>query len=111
MKPAVKSYGYKYYEYVTIWVDDCITISDNPSSIIRGLQYTYVLHTIKILLDKYDIYLGALVRAYNMSKCVGVKEEEIYPYISSEAYIGKLITVVEGFYDLSKYSYNVHLPR
>ena len=39
-KPAIKSRGYKYYGCVNTLVDDGMTISDNPSSIIKVLEAT-----------------------------------------------------------------------
>ena len=44
-----------------------------------------------------------------MSKSVRLNEDEFYPYLSYDGYIGKVILVVEGFYDLIKYPSKVPL--
>ena len=79
IKPAVKSCIYKYCEYVTTQIDGGTTIRNNPISINQGLQATQVLQAIQGIFDKYTIYLGSLVGAYDVSKSVGVNEEKIYP--------------------------------
>ena len=72
-----------------------ITISYNPSSILKGIEATCVLKGIKWLFEKDVLYLGASVGAYNVSKFIGGNEEGIYPYLSDEGYIGKVMSVVE----------------
>ena len=72
-----------------------MTIIDNPSSIIKGLCDTYVLQGIKRVFYKDTLNLGDLVVEYDVSKYVGRNGEEIYPYLSSEGYIG-------GYYGVRK---------
>ena len=57
MRPAVKQCGFKYYEYVLTYVDDCLAISDNPKVTMQGIQAKFKLKN-----DKYaepTDYLGA----------------------------------------------------
>ena len=60
---------YKYYAYVTTWVDDVTTISDDTGKIVKGIEVNYVLQIISILYEKELIYLGASVRVYK-SICI-----------------------------------------
>ena len=46
-----------------------------------------------------------------MYKSVGGTKEEIYPYLPVKSYIGKVIPVVEKFYDRHNYSSKVTLTR
>ena len=112
MRAAVKPCGFKYYEYVTTWVDDGMIISNMPEKIIKVLEATYVLQGIKGLDAKDALYLGSSVGVYDVARAVGESdEEELYPYASAEAYISKVIPVVEEFYELGKYSYKILLPK
>ena len=45
---------------MTTWVDDGMTISDNPISIIKSPEATYFLQVIKGIFDKYTIDMEAL---------------------------------------------------
>ena len=57
LRPAVKQCGFKYYEYVLTYVDDCLAISDNPKVTMQGIQAKFKLKN-----DKYaepTDYLGA----------------------------------------------------
>ena len=56
---------------MTTWVDDGMTISDNPISIIKSPEATYFLQVIKGIFDKYTIYMEALFVSYDVSKSVG----------------------------------------
>ena len=75
------------------------------------MEDAYVQQLINRIFYKYAIYMVSSVGAYDFSKSVGGNEEEIYPYLSAEGYVEKVITVVKEFYDLSKYPCTVTLPR
>ena len=36
MRPAIKSDGNEYYEYVLLYIDDALVISENAESILRN---------------------------------------------------------------------------
>ena len=110
LRPAVKDCGFKYYEYVSMWVDDGIAISDKVDMIIKSLQATYEVQGVMSLLDKDARYLGATVGVYDINKAHG-GPVELYPFVSAEEYIAKAIPVVEEFYDLAKFSYKIPLPK
>ena len=54
---AIKSDGEEYYEYVLMYVDDILAISDDPETILRAVQTTFKLRNDKI--EAPDYYLGA----------------------------------------------------
>ena len=57
MRPAVKSNGFKYYEYVLVYVDDVLRMSDVPSNTMKGIQHSFKIKNDKI--EEPTIYLGA----------------------------------------------------
>ena len=57
LRPAIKSDGFKYYEYVLCYVDDVLCISDNPMETMEGIQKKFKLKDDKI--EPPDMYLGA----------------------------------------------------
>ena len=58
MEPDVKAIGLKYYEYISIHVDDSMTISNEHDNIIKGVEETYTLGGLKGLFDENPKYLG-----------------------------------------------------
>ena len=83
----------------------------NLGSIIKGLEATYVLQRVKVIFERDDLYMVSQVGAYDSYKSFVLNEEEIYPYLSAEGYIGKVIPVVDFLYDLSKYLSKSLIPR
>ena len=57
MRPAVKSDGEEYYEYVLVYVDDCMSISENADGVLKEVQATFKLKGDKI--EEPTTYLGA----------------------------------------------------
>ena len=57
LRPAVKPCGFKYYEYVLTYVDDCLAISHNPKATMEGIQSKFKLKNDKFA-EPTD-YLGA----------------------------------------------------
>ena len=57
LRPAVKSNGFEYYELVLCYVDDILSISDNPKATLLDLTAVFKLKDDKI--EPPDIYLGA----------------------------------------------------
>jgi hypothetical protein len=56
LRPAVKVDGFEYYEMVLCYVDDILSISENPKATLEGLQGTFKLKDNKI--EEPDMYLG-----------------------------------------------------
>ena len=48
LRPAVKSNGLKYYEYVLCYVDDVLCISYNPTTTMQGIQIKFKVKEDKI---------------------------------------------------------------
>ena len=63
--------GFKYYEYVLVYVDDILAVSRNPKVIMDYLESKYMLK--KDLIKEPDSYLGAKVFKWYID---GVKDEE-----------------------------------
>ena len=57
IRPATKSNGFEYYEMVLCYVDDILSISDDPHATLLALTGTFKLKDDKI--EPPDIYLGA----------------------------------------------------
>jgi len=84
MKPAVKADGTKYYEYILVYVDDQLSISENPKWITDALQgkpWEYELKGVK----PPDLYLGATIGRGNFD---GIGE---MGHISARGYLEKAI--------------------
>ena len=56
LRPAVKPNGLEYYEVVLCYVDDVLSVSDDPHTTLQGLQTTFKLKDDKIA--EPDMYLG-----------------------------------------------------
>jgi hypothetical protein len=57
IRPATKSDGFEYYEMVLCYVDDILSISDDPKSTLLALTSTFKLKDDKI--EPPEMYLGA----------------------------------------------------
>jgi hypothetical protein len=63
MKPATKADGYKYYDYILVYVDDILVISDKPHPIMHSIRLAYRL---KEDPQPPNTYLGATVKPWNI---------------------------------------------
>jgi hypothetical protein len=61
MRPATKSDGTEYYEYVLLYVDDCLVVSENPEAILRQELGKY-FKLKEASIGPPDIYLGGKMR-------------------------------------------------
>ena len=88
LRPAVKSDGEEYYEYVMMYVDDILTISMDPRQILKNLEGGTVRYK-KGKVEKPDVYLGAKLeeKAINGLSCWT---------ISSVDYVKAAIETVEN---------------
>ena len=57
MCAAIKTNGTTYYEYVLVYVDDVLCISNQPMTTMKGLKESFKLKDDKI--EETDVYLGA----------------------------------------------------
>ena len=89
MRPAKKSNGHKYYEYVLLYVDDVLVISDNGEDILRnGIGKYFELKESSI--HPPDIYLGG-----KLSKVVLENGVEAWGFSSSK-YVNEAVRNVEA---------------
>ncbi len=86
LRPAVKVNGFEYYEMVLCYVDDILSISDDPHSTLMALTTTFKLKDDKI--EEPEIYLGA-----QLGKIV-VDEVECWT-MSAEKYVNASVKNVE----------------
>jgi hypothetical protein len=94
LRPAVKGNGDKYYEYVLIYVDDILAVSEKPDRIMETLSGLYKFKEDPKTRKKYgppDRYLGANVGKY---KLPGATKE--HWYMSSDDYVKAAVTNVEN---------------
>ncbi len=63
MKPATKSDGFKYYDYILVYVDDILVISALPNPIMQTIQQAYRL---KEAPQPPKTYLGATIKPWNL---------------------------------------------
>ena len=54
LRPAQKDNGFTYYEYILTYVDDCLVVSHNPTSIIDLLQNEYK-YRLKDMVHRHNI--------------------------------------------------------
>ena len=57
MRPAIKSDGFHYWEYVLCYVDDVLCVGDNPSATMKEIQRDFKSKHGKVETPQY--YLGA----------------------------------------------------
>ncbi len=57
LRPAVKNNGFKYYEYVLIYDDEVLYMSDQPQITMKGIQHNFKIKNDKI--EEPSMYLGA----------------------------------------------------
>ena len=65
MRPAVKNNGFAYYEYIFVYVDDLLVISERPNLIIKGIGTCYRMKEGSV--TKPAMYLGAQIKEYGVS--------------------------------------------
>jgi hypothetical protein len=64
LRPAVKADGFQYYELILCYVDDILSISDNPEATLLDLTSVFMLKDDEI--EPPDIYLGAQLGKMNV---------------------------------------------
>ena len=86
-RPAIRKDGRSYYEYVLVYVDDLIHVSEDPSILMKDLQDEHN-YRLKDIMEP-DRYLGAKFGKYTLP------DGTITYYMSAELYLEKAIPVIE----------------
>jgi hypothetical protein len=90
MRPANKADGTSYYEYVLLYVDDCLVVSENPEAILRQEIGKY-FKLKESSIGPPDIYLGGKMRQVVMEN--GVKAWSF----SSSQYVQEAVNNVHKY--------------
>ena len=88
MRPAIKDKGFKYWEYILVYVDDVLVISHNPATTMDGIKSKFKLKGDKT--EQPDYYLGA-----DLSLMDNVDGDQCWS-MSSDKYCAALIKTVES---------------
>jgi hypothetical protein len=64
MRPAVKNNGFAYYEYIFVYDDNLLVISEKPDLIIKGISNCYRMKEGSVA--KPELYLGAQIKEYRV---------------------------------------------
>ena len=87
MRPAVKDNVFKYWEYVLVYVDDVLCISDKPELTMAGIQRKFKLKDDKI--EEPSMYLGA-----SLSRMINAENKSCWA-MSSDEYCQAAVKNVE----------------
>ena len=93
MRPAIKSNGNTYYEYILLYVDDALMVSENAESILCNELRRY-FHLKEESIGPPTVYLGGRVRKVQLENGVWAWSFSSSPYVQStvknvEEYVGK----------------------
>lgn len=91
MKPACKKNGERYYEYVLVYVDDVLCLSESPQNVMEYLSKCYTLKEGSV--QPPDNYLGAEVRKWNL-ECTD-DPSKVRWGMSSDKYVRRAVADVE----------------
>jgi len=87
-RPAVKQDGTKYYEYILVYVDDQLMISENPKAITDALQAPPFNYELKDIGPAPKRYLGVTIGDYDLDGfCTR--------FLSAEDYLAKALPNIE----------------
>ena len=91
MKPKVKPCGFKYWEYVLVYVDDILVISHEPQVVMDYLSQKYTLKSGSV--GEPTAYLGAEVKKWMIEGA----EDPLKPRwaLSSDLYVKRAVANVE----------------
>ena len=93
MRPAIKSDGNTYYEYILLYVDEALVVSENAESILRNELGRYFHHKEESI-GPPTVYLGGRVRNVQLENGVWARSFSSSQYVQSaiknvEAYVGR----------------------
>jgi hypothetical protein len=100
IRPAVKSSGQHYFEYIFVYVDDLLVLSEHPNRIIQGVGQSYCIKEGSV--KRPTSYLGAQIKEHRLPE----NPSKVVWSMSAEKYLKEAIRVVEQ--DLIKL--DRHLP-
>jgi hypothetical protein len=87
MRPASKQDGFKYYEYIFIYVDDLLVLSEHPELIMKGISQLCRMKEGSVA--KPNMYLGAQVKEHRLPNNPG----KLVWSMSAEKYIKEAIRI------------------
>ncbi len=87
LRPAVRTDGFKYYEYVLVYVDDILCVSSDPMLFFKTLSDEPFSYRLKDV-GPPSRYLGAKIGKYQLDD-VGIETW----FISAESYLEKAIPI------------------
>ena len=93
MRPVIKNDGNTYYEYILLYVDDALVVSENAKSILRNELGRY-FHLKEESIGPPTVYLGGRVRKVQLENGVWAWSFSSSQYVQSaiknvEEYVGK----------------------
>ena len=93
MRPAIKSDGNTYYEYILLYVDDALVVSENAEGILQNELRRY-FHLKEESFGPPTIYLGGRVHKVQLENSVWAWSFSSSQYVQSaiknvEAYVGR----------------------
>ena len=93
MRPAIKSDGNTYYEYILLYVDDALVVSENAESILQNELGRY-FHLKEESIDPPTVYLGSRVHKVQLQNGVWAWSFSSSQYVQSaiknvEEYVGR----------------------
>ena len=93
MRPAIKSDGNTYYEYILLYVDDALVVSENDESILHNELRRY-FHLKEESIGPPTVYLGGRVHKVQLENGVWAWSFSLSQYMQSavknvEEYVGK----------------------
>ena len=92
MRPAVRSNGEKYYEYVLVYVDDILVVSEKPKVVMDRLSEMYTLKDGSV--KEPETYLGAQFSKFLLPN--GEEPEKPRWAMSSDIYVKRAVKDVEA---------------
>ena len=98
MRPAIKSDGNTYYEYILLYVDDALVVSENAESILRNELRRY-FHLKEESIGPPTVYLGGRVRKVQLENGVWAWS------FSSSQYVQSAVKNVEEYVRKSENSH------
>ena len=90
MRPAIKSNGNTYYEYILLYVDDALVVSENAESILQNELGRY-FHLKEESIGPPTVYLGGMVHKVQLENGVWAWS------FSSSQYVQSVIKNVEAY--------------
>jgi hypothetical protein len=88
IRPAVKMNGHHYYEYIFVYVDDLLVLSEQPNVIMQGVGQAYRLKEGSVA--RPTTYLGAQIKEHRLAD----NPSKVVWSISAEKYLKEAIRVV-----------------